>query len=221
MGRQPLDTVLLCVSTGQIFAHSNLQMPFIPTKFQSAVSGGSSGGGYLNPSKIQSGGSVRFALLSEEPLCFYECWGESSDGSVRPFRFPDDPTPAEIEQELGPDYTRRTNREGTGPEPVKFAMAVPVFNHETSTIQVLQMSQKSLIKELDMCSQLDDYENLLEWDFVMGKTGQGLTTEYTLRAVPRKPATQKGIDKAWAAALDDGFDITRLIGGGNPFKEAA
>ena len=213
--------MLLCVSTGQIFAHSNLQMPFIPTKFQSAVSGGSSGGGYLNPSKIQSGGSVRFALLSEEPLCFYECWGESSDGSVRPFRFPDDPTPADIEQELGPDYTRRMNREGTGPEPVKFAMAVPVFNHETGAIQVLQITQKSLIKEFDMCSQLEDYENLLEWDFVMGKTGQGLTTEYTLRAVPRKPASQKGIDKAWAAALDDGFDITRLIGGGNPFKEAA
>lgn len=204
-----------------VLAHRNLQMPFVPTKFQSAVSGGSAGSGYLNPSKIQSGGNVRFALLSEEPLCFYECWGESSDGSVRPFRFPDDPTPADIEQEMGPQYTRRLNREGTGPEPVKFALAVPVYNFETGTIQVLQMSQKSLIKELDNISQIEDYANLLEWDFVMGKTGQGLTTEYSLRPVPRKGATQKQIDKAWTAALTDGFDITRLIGGGNPFKEAA
>jgi len=211
--------VLLCVSTGQISPTATSKVPFVPTKFQNAVSGGSSGGGYLNPSKIQSGSSVRFALLSEEPLCFYECWGEASDGAVRPFRFPDDPTPADIEQEMGPDYSRRLNREGTGPEPVKFALAVPVYNFETGTIQVLQLTQKSLIKELDQTSQMEDYENLLEWDFVMGKTGSGLTTEYTLRPVPRKAASQKGIDKAWTAALADGFDITRLIGGGNPFKE--
>jgi hypothetical protein len=29
------------------------------------------------------------------------------------------------------------------------------------------------------------------------------------------------MDKAWDAALKAGFDITRLIAGGNPFKEAA
>jgi hypothetical protein len=29
------------------------------------------------------------------------------------------------------------------------------------------------------------------------------------------------IDKTWDAALKAGFDITRLIAGGNPFKEAA
>jgi hypothetical protein len=189
-------------------------------KNKDAVSGGSGGGGYLNPSKIQSGGSVRFALLSEEPLEFYECWGEASDGSVRPFRFCDDPSPVDIEQEMGPDYQRRLNREGTGPEAVKFAIAVPVYNFETSTVQVMSLTQKSIIKELDQISQMEDYPDLMAWDFILGKTGSGLTTEYTLRPVPRKPAAQKGIDAAWSEAESNGFDVKRLLTGGNPFKEA-
>jgi hypothetical protein len=69
-------------------------------KNKEAVLGGA-GGGYLNPSKIQAGSQVRFALLAEEPLEFYECWGEATDGSVRPFRFLDDPSPADVEQEMG------------------------------------------------------------------------------------------------------------------------
>ena len=193
-------------------------MPFIPSKFQSAVSGGSGGGGYLNPSKIQSGSSVRFALLSEEPLCFYECWGEATDGSVRPFRFADDPSPADIEQEMGPDYNRRLNRDGTAPEAVKFAIAVPVYNHETGSVQVLSITQKSIQREFDQVSQIEDYEDLLTWDFVLGKEGTGLSTEYSLRPVPRKAAAQKAIDQAWTVAQEEGFDINRLLVGGNPFK---
>jgi hypothetical protein len=71
-------------------------MGFISSKNKSAISAGS-GGGYLNPSKIQSGGSVRFALLEDQPLEFFECWGESSEGGVKPFRFSDDPSPFKAE----------------------------------------------------------------------------------------------------------------------------
>ena len=159
-----LITVLRCVSTGQISPTAKpTQMGFLKNK--DAVSGGSGGGGYLNPSKIQSGGSVRFALLSDEPLEFFECWGEATDGSVRPFRFADDPSPTDIEEELGPDYSRRMNREGTGPEPVKFAIAVPVYNFETGAVQVMSLTQKGLIKELDQVSQTEDYSDLMAWDF--------------------------------------------------------
>ena len=69
-------------------------------KAVSAVAGGT-GGGYLNPSKIQSGSSVRFALLSDQPLEFYECWGEADDGSLKPFRFSEDPKSDDIEAEMG------------------------------------------------------------------------------------------------------------------------
>jgi hypothetical protein len=192
-------------------------MGFLQNK--AAVSGGG-GGGYLNPSKIQSGSSVRFALMSDVPLEFYECWGEASDGSVRPFRFLDDPNPVQIEEEMGPNYQRRQNREGTGPEPVKFAIAVPVYNFESSTIQVMSLTQKSIIKEIDQVSQVEDYADLKAWDFILAKEGTGLNTDYKLRPVPRKPSTQSTIDSAWSECQEAGFDIHRLLDGGNPFKDA-
>ena len=193
-------------------------MPFLSEKASSAVAAGS-GGGYLNPSKIQSGTSVRFALLDDNPLEFFEVWGEASDGSVKPFRFRNEPTPEDIEVEFGSDYTRRLNREGSAQEQAKFAIAVPVFNHDAGSVQVLQVSQKSINREFDSISQMDDYSNLLEWDFVLGKEGNGLNTEYSLRAVPRKKGSQDVITAAWEESKSGGFDISRLLSGGNPHKE--
>lgn len=192
-------------------------MPFISDKNKSAASGGG-GGGYLNPSKIQSGGSVRFALLQDQPLEFFECWGETADGKAKPFRFTDDPSPEDIQEEMGADYSRRLNREGTAPDKVKFATAVPVYNYETSSVQIMQLSQKSLINELDSVSQMEDYADLLAWDFVLGKEGVGLETRYSLRPAPRKKGAQADIETAWTESRDSGFDISRLLTGDNPFK---
>jgi len=192
-------------------------MPFLSQKASSAVAGGT-GGGYLNPSKIQSGSSVRFALLSDQPLEFFECWGEAEDGSVKPFRFAEDPSDADIKEEMGDAYSRRLNREGTAPEGVKFAIAAPVYNFDTEGVQIMQLSQKSIIRELDGISQMEDYANLLEHDFVLGKEGNGLNTEYSLRPVPRKKGSDKAIDDAWTEAKDGGFEIGRLLTGENPFK---
>ena len=193
-------------------------MPFLSENASSAVAPGA-GGGYLNPSKIQSGSSVRFALLDDNPLEFYEVWGDATDGGVKPFRFSNDPTPDDIQAELGSDYTRRLNRDGTAPEAVKFAIAVPVYNHDAGSGQVLQVSQKSINRELDSISQMEDYSNLLEWDFVLGKEGNGLNTEYSLRAVPRKKNTEPTVQEAWKEVQAGGFDISRLLSGTNPFKE--
>jgi len=39
-----------------------------------------------------------------------------------------------------------------------------------------------------------------------------------LRPVPRKAATNKVIEVAWADARANGFDINRLLTGADPFK---
>ena len=119
---------------------------------------------------------------------------------------------------MGPEFTRRMNREGTAPEKVKFAIAVPVYNYESSSVQIMQLSQKSLQNELDDISQMEDYANLLEHDFVLGKEGNGLNTEYSLRPVTRKKGADKTIGGAWAEAQESGFEIGRLLTGENPFK---
>ena len=193
-------------------------MGFLSKQASATVSSSASGGGYLQVSKLPDGGSVRFALLSDEPLEFYECWGTSSDGT-KPFRFDSEPTPEQVALEMG-DYEPREGRGGPGTVDIKFAIAVPVYNFDTGNVQVLSLTQKSILKELDQISQMDDYEDLLAWDFSLSKKGAGLTTEYTLRPVPRKKGAQEHIDAAWIEAKSAGFDITRLLTGGNPFKAA-
>lgn len=197
-------------------------MPFTPKKFADRLEnngGGSVRDHYLSPSKVKADGSLRFAMVSDEdPLWFYECWGEDSAGNSRPFRFADDPTPAEIEQEMGADYTRRMNREATAPEPVKMALAFPIYNFEMERIQTLQITQKGLQKELTKISQMDDYENLTEWDFVMTKEATVSPDMYGLRPAPRKKGAQEAIDAAWNEAKDNGYDLNRLLVGGHPHK---
>ena len=196
-------------------AHFN--MAFLTEKARSAVATTQSGG-YINPTKIESGGNVRFALLEEEPLCFYEAWGESGDGKLKPFRFADNPSDDDVEIEMGNEFTRRMNRDGTGVEPAKFGVAVPVFEHESQEVKIFQATQKGIIGELDKISQMEDYSDLLAWDFVLSRDGTGLKTQYSLRAVPRKKGTSPLIEATYQEQKDKGFEIKELMTGGNPFS---
>ena len=192
-------------------------MALLSKSAQAAVSGG---GAYLSPSKIAAGSSVRFALLSDEPLEFYEVWAEGPDGKAKPFRFASEPSPDDLPLAFG-DYPRRMNRDGTGPEPIKFALALPVYNFEAAQVQILQLGQKSIIRELDNISQMPDYDDLTAIDFILGKEGAGLNTEYKVTPVPRKKGADKDITAAWEDSRAAGFDISRLLEGGDPFKEEA
>ena len=191
-------------------------MPFLTEKAKAEVTSTQSGG-YINPTKLESGGSVRFALLDDQPLEFFEVWGESGEGKLKPFRFADTPTEEDAEIEMGNEFTRRMNRDGTGVEPAKFGIAVPVFDHEAQEVKILQATQKGIIKEFDKISQMEDYSDLLAWDFVLSREGTGLKTEYSLRVVPRKKGTSPLIEATFAEQKEKGFEIKELMTGGNPF----
>ena len=191
-------------------------MSFIPKQYKEATSGGKSND-YLSPGKVKSEGQVRFALLKEEPLCYFECWGEDESGNPKPFRFVDDPTPADIEAEMGPNYKRKIKDDGSF-EPVKFTISVPIYNFDIGLVQTLSINQKGLQKEMDQISQVEEYSDLLCWDFILTKAATVSPDMYGLRPVPRKKDTQKAIDAAWNAANDNGYDITRLLIGGHPHK---
>lgn len=192
-------------------------MALLSKSAQAAVSGG---GAYLSPSKIASGSSVRFALLSDEPLEFYEVWAEGLDGKSKPFRFASEPSPDDMTIAFG-DFTRRMNREGSGPELIKFALALPVYVFDSAQVQILQLGQKSIIREIDAISQMPDYDDLTAIDFILGKEGAGLNTEYKVTPVPRKKGADKEIAAAWEESRAAGFDISRLLSGGDPFKPEA
>ena len=192
-------------------------MSFIPKEHSDAFKGGGSRNDYLSPNKVKANGQVRFAILANEPLCYFEVWGDDETGKPRPFRFPSEASADEIKEEMGANYTRRIKDDGTE-EPQKFAIAMPIYNFDIKRIQVLSMTQKGLQKELDEISQVEEYSDMTEWDFVMTKSATVSPDMYGLRPVPRKKGTQEAIDAAWNEAVTNGFDITRLLTGGHPFK---
>ena len=199
-------------------------MPLLSKRAQEEGKKSSSSGvdRYLNPGKLEDGSSVRFALLEENALDFYEVWGALIEDSskARPYRFTDDPTPEDIEEAMAGEATRRLNFEGTAPDPAKLALAIPVYNYDAEAVQILQFSQKTLITQLDQISQMDDYkDDLLEWDFVLAREGVKKNTTYSLRTAPKKKGAQKEKEAAWLETKEAGFDITRLIDGTDPFSD--
>ena len=60
-------------------------MSFIPKEHSDAFKGGGSRNDYLSPSKVKADGQVRFAILANEPLCYFEVWGEDETGKPNLF----------------------------------------------------------------------------------------------------------------------------------------
>ena len=203
-------------------------MPFLSKEGSAAIAPKATGG-YLNPGKIPTGTSVRFALLQDTPLEYWEVWLQDKNGTLnekgkvikRPLRFQFQPTDDDIEAEMGDQWERGLNFREDGPGPCLFNIAVAIFNHDAGSVQIFASDKSSVNRAFDGETQNvdreDDYDNILEPDWILGKEGTGLNTEYSVRTAPRKKGTDKKIQDAWAKALKDGFDINRLITNENPF----
>ena len=203
-------------------------MPLISKRLRDSSSTGNSG--YLKPSDIKDGDSLRFSLLSEDGLDYYLFWVQEVTGSGRkPIRCENDPSPEDIKDLLdqaqerwGKEYDRPLNKDGTGSDAIKMASSVPVYNYNTSSVQVLEWNQSTITQALDEISQMEDYKDCMtEIDLVLKRTGQAKETRYSLNAVPRKKGATASIDLAWKEAKEKGFDISRLLDGGDVFKAAA
>ena len=192
-------------------------MSFIPKQHSSQLQSASSRDEYLTPGKVKADGQVRFAMLANEPLCYFEVWGQDETGKPKPFRFAEEASAEDIEQEMGVNYKRTVYDDGNE-APQKFAISVPIYNYDINKIQILSMNQKNLIKEFDQISQVEEYSDMTEWDFIMTKSATVSPDMYGLRPVPRKKGTEETVKAAWDIAVKDGFDINRLLLGTNPFK---
>lgn len=192
-------------------------MSFIPKQHSSQLQSNSSRDEYLTPGKVKADGQVRFAMLANEPLCYFEVWGQDETGKPKPFRFAEEASAEDIEKEMGVNYKRTVYDDGNE-APQKFAISVPIYNYDINRVQILSMNQKNLIKEFDQISQVEEYSDMTEWDFIMTKSATVSPDMYGLRPVPRKKGTEETVKAAWDEAVKDGFDINRLLLGTNPFK---
>lgn len=174
--------------------------------------------GYLNPSSIEDGGSIRFAILSESPLEGYEAWFIKEDGGKTKRHYPERPDDALLAQ-LAKEGLRVEERDGR--KQIKAFSAFFCYSYEEECVKLFSANQVTLLRDIERLTSEDDYSNLNEWDMKINRTGKETQTRYTVSMLPTKrsnTSVAKRVLAAWEEACDAGANIEALFEvGGNPF----
>jgi hypothetical protein len=147
-------------------------------------------------------GENRFRVLGS-PILGYVYWTEDSAGVRKPNRIRmSERVPAGTM--LGKD------------DKVKHFWAMPVWNYQEEKVQILEITQKGLMKSLRALAADPDWGSPVQYDVVVTRSGQSLDTEYSLQPKPAKPLDE-GIIQVYK---DMHINLEALYEGGDPFAEA-
>lgn len=124
---------------------------------------------YISPSKLPEG-STRFRFLGE-PLFFFETWQTDSSGAKKPKRFAmDEDIPVE---EVGPDG-------------IKQVMASKVYNYAAKAIQIMSITQVTILAPMKEATKNAKYGDLPGYDVYIKKTGIGKNSRYSFDKDPKE-----------------------------------
>jgi len=122
----------------------------------------------------------RFRMLSE-PIIGNEYWTEM-DGERKPVRKRLNETI--MIGDLGFD-------KWGNPERVKHFWAFIVWNYQVKKIQILEITQRSILLALSALDRSKDWGDLRNYDIVVTRKGELLETQYSVRPSPKKPLHPK------------------------------
>ena len=97
---------------------------------------------------------------------------------------------------------------------VKHFWAFVVYNETAKRIQILEITQKSIMTTMQAYIKNPKWGSPKEYDFIVSKTGSGLDTEYAVSVNPKAPLAQSVID----SYADMNIDLTKLYDGKDPFE---
>lgn len=92
---------------------------------------------------------------------------------------------------------------------VKPFWAFVVYNYEAKRVQILELTQKGIMKTIQGYTKNHKWGNPKEYDFIVSKEGSGLDTEYSTTVNPKSPAPEVSIPQ---------FDLNALYEGKDPFE---
>jgi hypothetical protein len=99
------------------------------------------------------------------------------------------------------------------PERARHFWAMAVYNYSTKQIEVLQITQKTLINSITDLAKNEDWGDPRNYDIVVTKSGDGLETKYSLMPSPAKPLP-KEVEEEFKAMT---VDLDALFDNGDPF----
>ena len=191
---------------------------------------------YFRPNQIDNNQEIEFIFLEEDPLEYWQAFGENiSDGKALPFRFPisdQPPSNEEILTAMGGAYTRSKCqfdneklglKKNVSDSPATHCYVWPIFNLDKNCIQIFEVSQPSISKQIIKETGLKKYRKGVGLDSVFSCTLHKLIdgfTKYTFNIIDREEDEDKDakIADEWGSLKEDGFDIDQLILGGDPFN---
>lgn len=142
-------------------------------------------------------GKHRIRVLSGA-LAGYSWWEDTPEGGSRPKRIPMDGRPPV-------EYA----------ESVKKFLAFPIYNYEVKKVQVWEITQTSIQKELKALEADSDWQNLIDFDLEIERTGQDKnTTRYRITPKPKTEMSEE-VQKAAEGGLPV---LDALYKGADPFN---
>lgn len=169
---------------------------FLPDDYKMPVSGG-------NYMKLQAGKN-KFRIL-DKPIFGMEFWIEK-DGKRHPER-------RTMDQKIDPKelpFDVKTNKKVVP----KHFWCFPVWNYTTEQIELLEITQKTLMQSITELSQNEDWGSVYGYDMNVNKAGEGLETTYTLTPSPKKPL-DPGMKQLYK---DMHINLEAMFTGDDPFS---
>lgn len=142
-------------------------------------------------------GSNRFRVLSSA-IVGTEYWKDTDEGRKPIRKRPDERISG---NEINPD------------ERPKHFWAFVVWNYESEMVQILELTQKTIMRAIRAYTKDDDFGDPKGYDIVINREGEGLETEYTTRAKPPKKLDED--IKAAYESMD--INLEALYDGEDPF----
>ncbi len=159
-----------------------------------------------NYMKFEAGENV-FRILAK-PILGYLYWKENG-GKRTPMRVTMDGTISE--EELGTDP-----KTGELQRPKHF-WAMPVYNRKNDKIQILEITQKGILKAITALGRSPKWGSPLDFDIIVTREGEGLETSYSILPEP-KEELDKDIAKKFKSM---NINLEALFEGNDPFAREA
>lgn len=97
---------------------------------------------------------------------------------------------------------------------IKHFWAFIVYNYDSKRIQILELTQKVIMKTMQSYIKNPKWGNPREYDFIVTRTGSGLDTEYAIAVNPKAPVEQSILDRFSKMKVD----LEALFVNEDPFK---
>jgi hypothetical protein len=124
---------------------------------------------------------------------------EDGSETVKPYRRRESEGEFSLEEMINRDIRMKPDGEIEGQK--YFVMGL-VYNYQKEKLQVLEITQKSILKALKSYVESEEYGHPSGYDLTIEKKGDGLNTEYTVIVSPPKPLSDEIVEAVGNASCD-------------------